>query len=109
MKRRLRSLIAIWQAEGVHLERHGRQIRVIGLDRPHWFDEWVERNLHHLVQILPDCDLPEAPPPRPILFENHPVNWNELGPPLTRDRPRRVLPGQARSELLVKLEEFARL
>lgn len=50
---------------------------------------------------------PEPPQAPMALWENECIAWNAISGPGSRERPRRVLPGQYRAELLAKLEQYA--
>ena len=52
---------------------------------------------------------PEPPQAPMALWENERIAWNAISAPASREKPRRVLPGQYRAELLTKLEQFALL
>ena len=52
---------------------------------------------------------PEPPQAPMALWENERIAWNAISGPGSREKPRRVLPGQYRAELLTKLEQFALL
>lgn len=89
MSRRVANLLAIWQAEGIRVERHGFRFAVIGLERPDWWPGFCERHWPDLCELLPDLDAPPAPEPvqeRVPLPEDRQWRYNVLSAPVGRER-----------------------
>ena len=108
-QRHVLACLRIWTAAGVSITRQGQRIRLEGIDPPGWWRNWCEKNARTLAELLPDEQAPERPHKRRPLPEDQRIAWNTLGAPRTRERPRRLLPGTVRLELLERLRQFAEL
>lgn len=101
---RLARLLADLAVQGVSFRVQDGQIRITGLDRTGWIDDFIERNKADLLVLL---GAPEPEPPRIELWENRDHRYNELSPAPSLDRPGSVAMPTSRSELIRKLESFA--
>ena len=118
MKHRVEACLKIWTAAGVTVTRRGLDLHITGLaELPSWWPEWVERNHHHLLAILPDMDAPPPPPTRRPLPEDCLPAYNVLSVSVDRVRLDKEVQFQTsyrqrlmeRIQNLERLEEFARL
>ena len=104
MTDRLARLLADLAAQGVTFAVRGGQIRIHGLERDGWLDDWLERNHSDLLLLLGCPRRPQATrTPIPLPEDARPTyNVLSVGP----DRPRPAA-GSSRAELVERLRSFA--